>query len=239
MMPSAVMKLRNAVAPASTFYAQVMAQGPVNYWRNGEASGSVMVDEVAAAGTYSGAVSLGNAALYPGAGAGTSIGGNFALGSIGCGSNSIPASLASMTLLTIVRPTFLTGVKLLGVQRDENGSGGTRFWQWRSNGADMEFVKAGTGVFVLSAPSVLAINTTYFLGFEVDASGNYAMYVNGIAVKTGTATPVNYGGAGDPYRIGASAGSAAVLDGRTCENAVFDKVLGPTVHAALFAATGL
>ncbi len=219
----------------STFYAQVMAQGPVNYWRNNEASGSAMVDQVAADGAYTGGVSLGNAALYPGAGAGLTAGG-FGSGAYGR-STALPASLTSMTLLSIIRPTDLTSFHLLGVQRDENEGG--RMFQWRSNGTAMEFVKIVGGVETVAQESMLAINTTYLLAFEVDASGDYTMYRNGIAVKTGTIGGANYGGAGDPWAIGYASGPVCNLAGRTCENAVFNRVLGPTVHAALFAATGL
>lgn len=223
-------------AVGSTLYDLIMAQGPVNYWRNAETSGSVMVDEVAAGGYYTGAVSLGNAALYPGAGAAASAGGNFSGGVFGT-STAYPASLTSMTLISIVRPTDLTGYRLIGVQRDENSGG--RKYQWRSKGSAMEFVKIVGGVVTISQASVLAINTTYLLAFEVDSAGNYAMYRNGVVVQTGAIAAGNYGGSGDPWRIGYASGPNANLAGRTCENAVFNKVLGPSVHAALFAATGL
>lgn len=223
-------------AGPSTLNGLIMANGPVNYWRNGEVSGSVMVDEVATNGAYSGAPSFGNAALYPGAGALTSTGGNFSGGVFGQ-STAFPASLTSMTLLTIIRPTSLSGFGLLGVQRDDNAAG--RMYQWRSNGAAMEFVKIVGGVATVSQASMLVVNTTYMLAFEVDAAGNYTMYRNGVAVKTGNIGGTNYGGAGDAWRIGYAAGPASVLTGRTCENAVFNKVLGPTIHAALFAASGL
>lgn len=228
---------RFGTAPVgSTLYDLIMAQGPVNYWRNGEASGSVMVDEVAADGAYFGSVALGNTPLY--SGGPTTAGGNFSSFNFGS-SSEVPASLTAMTLLTIVRPTSLSGVKLIGVQRDENASAGNRFYQWRSNGADIEFVKIIGGVEVVSAASMLATNNTYLLAFGVDASGNYAMYRNGVSVKTGTMAAGNYGGSGDPWRIGYAAGPATNFAGTTCENAVFNKVLGPTVHADLFAATGL
>lgn len=216
------------------FYDLVIAQGPVNYWRNGEASGTSMVDEVAADGLYLGAPTLNNPPLYPGGP--TAVGGNFDSSNSGYSAES-PASLTSMTLITVVRPTDLTGFRLLGVQRDENGAG--RKYQWRSNGDSMEFVKIAGGVETVSQSGMLAINTTYLLAFEVDAAGSYAMYRNGIAVQTGTIAGGDYGGGGDPYRIGYADGPSTNLVGTTCENAVFDKVLGPSVHAALYAATGL
>lgn len=220
----------------STLYDLIMAQGPINYWRNAEPSGSLMVDEVNADGSYSGSVSLGNTPLYPGGP--TSAGGNFAPPTFGT-SSEVPSSLTSMTLISIIRPTDLTGVKLLGVQRDEGGAFGGRFYQWRSSGSDIQFVKIAGGVEVVAATSLLAINTANLHGFEVDASGNYAMYLDGVPVKTGTIAGGNYGGTGDPWRIGYALGPNANLAGTTCENAVFNKVLGPTVHADLFAATGL
>lgn len=241
MMPFKI--LRNAKSGAgpdygALVYAQIMAQGPVNYWRNADTIGSgIMVDEVNSNGIYYGGVGLAITPLY--SGGLTVAGDNFSLTGILGFSSATPSSMTSMTLLTIVRPTNLSGLKLLGVQRDENGSYGARFFQWRSSGADMQFLNTGAGGFTLTATSVLAINTTYLLGFEINSSGAYAMYVNGAAVKTGVASAYDYGGAGAPYFLGASAGAYTTLDGRTCENAVFNKVLGPTVHAALFAATGL
>lgn len=223
-----------APAVGGTLYDLIMAQGPVNYWRNAETTGSVMVDEVAASGAYTGSVSLGNAPLYPGGP--TTAGVNFNNLTFGQ-STAFPASLTSMTLISIVSPTNLTGFKLIGVQRDENAGG--RRYQWRSNGSAMEFVKIAGGVETVAQESMLAINTTYLLAFEVDAAGNYAMYRNGVAVKTGAIAAGNYGGSGDPWRIGFATGPYTNFVGRTCENAVFNKVLGPSVHAALFAATGL
>lgn len=230
---------RFGAAGGSSFYDLVMAQSPVNYWRNGEASGTVMVDEITTDGTYYGGVNLGNAALYPGPGADTSAGGNFSTAGILGQSTALPSSLSSMTLLSIIRPTNLSGFHLVGVQRDEGGAFGARFYQWRSFNGDLEFVKIAGGVVTVSQPSALLVNNTYLLAFEVDASGNYAMYKNGVSVKTGNIGGTNYGGAGDPWSIGAASGPSTNLVGTTCENAVFDKVLGPTVHAALFAATGL
>lgn len=221
---------------ASALYDTIMALGPVNYWRNAEASGSIMVDEVADDGAYFGAVSLGNDPLYPDGA--TVAGGNFGPSIFGS-SSVVPASLTAMTLITIVRPTALSGVRLLGVQRDESGTFGARFYQWRSNGTDMEFVKIIGGVTTITAPAVLAADNTFLLGIEIGATGNYAMYRNGAAVKTGTIAAGNYGGAGDPWRIGYATGPAANLAGKTCENAVFNKVLGPAAHAALFEASGL
>lgn len=229
--------LGGAGVPAGSFYAQVMAQGPVNYWRNGETSGTAMVDQVAANGILQGSPTLGNAALYPGAGALTSMGGNFSASIYGY-STAVPSSMTAMTIIGIVRPTNLSGVHPIGVLRDDGST--SRKFQWRSNGAALEFVKIVGAVETVSQASMLAINTTYLLAFEVNSGGAYTMYRNGVAVKSGSMAPADYGGgAGSPWQIGYSAGAAASMAGTTCENAVFNKVLGPSVHAALFAATGL
>lgn len=213
-----------------------MAQSPIHYYRNGESSGTVMMNEVGPNGGYSPGLSLGNTPLYP-TGL-TSVGGNFsgsALAATAVG--SIPSTLTAMTLITIVRPTDLTGVHMIGFSADNGVS--QRKFQWRSNGTDIEFVKIPGSVITITAPSMLATNTTYLLGFEVDASGNYAMYRNGVQIKTGTITAgTNYGDV-DQFSLGYSSGASANLEGTTCDNAIFDKVLGPSVHSALFAATGL
>lgn len=65
------------------------------------------------------------------------------------------------------------------------------------------------------------------------------MYKNGTSIKTGSIAAANYGGAGDQYQIGYSTGMAAALNGFTCENAVFNKVLSGARIAAYATAAGL
>lgn len=222
--------------PGLTLYDELIADGPVNYWRNGEPNtAGGMIDEVAADGSYVGSVSMGNPAIYPGSGAPTSITG-FSGTALGV-SAVFPTALTEMTLVSVVKLNATTGFQPVGTNRDENGGG--RKYQWRSNGTAMEFVKIVGGVDTLSQAGVFVAGVSCIVSIEIDASGNYAMYKDGVSIKTGTTGAADYGGAGDQYQIGFVTGIGAAMDGYTCENAVFDYVVGPTRQAAYATAAGL
>lgn len=219
----------------SAFYAAMMAEGPLHYFRNAESSGTVMVNEVGADGAYSPGLSMGNAPLYPGGL--TSIGGNFSnLVQAATSAGAIPSSLPAMTLVTIARPADLSAYHVIGFNADLGF--GARYFQWRSNGTAMEFVKIAGGVTTVSQPGVLTLGASQLLAFEVDSAGNYAMYRNGVPVQTGAIPAGDYGGGGQ-FSLGWSGGAATNFAGTTCDNAIFDRTIGPAAHAALFAATGL
>jgi hypothetical protein len=210
-----------------------MADSPLHYWRNGEASGIAMVDEVAVDGSYIGAISLGNAPIY--VGGPTSVT-TFADGRYGTSAVVSPA-ITAMTLISVVNFNTISGIQPVGVSR--HVSGGDKF-QWRSNGGAMEFVKIVGGVVVVTQASVFSPNTTCIAGFTVDSSGNYVMYKDGAAVKSGTIAPADYGSPGAAaWQLGYPTGMGAALDGFTCENVVFDKVISPVRMAEYATAVGL
>lgn len=223
------------IAGGASLYSLIMAASPVNYWRNGESSGTVMIDEVAADGVYGGAVALGSPALYPGGP--TSVGGFNASGVIWGESTAYAPTLTDMTLVTVIRPTDLTGFKLIGVQRDNNS--GDRKWQWRSNNRHMEFVKIAGGVTTVQWEDAFDLDQAYLVAFEVSAAGAWTMYRDGLPVASGSMPAGSYGGAGDPYRIGYAPGPATALVGTTGDNAVFDHVLGAAAQEAMAVAAGL
>lgn len=225
--------------PGTGLYAEIIADGPVNYWRNGEASGSVMIDEVAADGAYQGAVNLGNPPIYPGAGAPTSATG-FSPSSIYGDSLAFPASLTEMTLVAVTQFNSLSGIQPIGIQRDTGGGG--RKYQFRASGNSIQFVRIQGGVGVYEVTGVLATGTPYIIGCEVDSAGGVTLYLNGVA-QTGAWTvsspaAADYGGAGNDYQLGYF-GGGGTLDGFASENAVFDYVVGPTRQAAYATAAGL
>lgn len=222
--------------PGGTLYDEIMADSPVHYWRNGEASGSVMADEVSTDGSYIGSPSLGNAAIYPGAGAPTCATGFAPFSDYGQSSVD-PPSLAAMTLVAVVQFNSIGGFQPVGASRDLSSSG--RMFQWRSNGAAMEFIKIVSGVSSASTAGVFVAGVTCIVSFEVDSSGNWTMYKDGASIGTGSIPAADYGGAGDDWQIGFVTGMGAAMDGYVCENAVFDYVIGPTRQAAYAAAAGL
>lgn len=221
--------------PGLTLYDELIADGPVNYWRNGEPNtAGGMIDEVAADGAYVGAVSMGNPAIYPGSGAPTSITG---FGGTALGVSAVfPTALTEMTLVSVVKFNTVSGIQPVGVSRDENS---VRKYQWRANGTSMEFIAIVGGVASASQGSVFSAGVACIVSIEIDASGNWTMYKNGVPGSTGTLGAKDYGGAGDQYQIGYVAGMGAAMNGYTCENAVFDYVVGPTRQAAYAAAAGL
>lgn len=225
--------------PAGSLYDELMSDGPVNYWRNGEASlPSPMIDEVAADGTYGGTVSVGNAALY--AGGGTSITG-FSNTALGSSTEFPPSPMAEICIVTVVRFNSLSGVQPVGVQRQTLA--GNPKYQLSSTGSDFRWVRINGGVGVYTVSGAFTTGVTYLIGVEVDSTGATTIYINGVAQTgswtSGAAAPGDFGGAGDSYQLGYFEGGAAALDGFTCDNAIFDYLPGATRQAAYAAAAGL
>lgn len=222
--------------PPASLYSEIIADSPVHYWRNAEASGSVMVDEITTDGSYISTVSLGNPAIYPGPSAPTCAGGNFTSGRFGTSSVTPPA-LNAMTLVSVVKLTGTSGTQPTGPQRDDNAGG--RKYQFRSNGTSLEFVKIVSGVATITQTGVFTAGAACIIAITIDSSGNYVMYKNGASIKTGAIAAANYGGAGDQWQIGYSTGMGAALNGYTCENAVFATALSGARMAAYATAAGL
>lgn len=112
MTPFEVMRYRMA-APTS-LSAMILADGPVHYWRNAEASGAVMADEITTDGQYFSTVSLGNPPIYTG---GPTCASNFSNARFGA-SSVVPVALNAMTLVGVVRLNAVTGFQPVGTNRD-------------------------------------------------------------------------------------------------------------------------
>ena len=234
MMPFSAMRLRKAAGGGgATLYSEIIADSPIHYWRNGEASGSVMVDEITTDGTYSGSPSLGNTPLYTG---GPTCMTGFSGPDYGT-SAVVPGSITNMTLISVVEFNSLSGYQPIGTNRDENAA--SRKFQWRTSGTDMEFVNIPGGGITVTQPSGLSAGVPAIVGISITSGGTYIMYVNGASIGTGSVGTANYGGSGDQWQIGFCTGMAAYMDGYTCENAVFNKVLSGARMAAYATAAGL
>lgn len=220
-------------------YDEIMADGPVHMWRHAESTGAtIMIDEVAADGSYPGSPSFGNTALYAG---GPTCISNF-VGAAGWGESGVIASgLTQMTLLTVAKFNSLSGVKPFGPNRD-NGSG-TRIFQWRTNGSGIEFVRIISGVAVYTVPSVLSTGTSYIIAAEIDSAGNVTIYLNGSAQTgswtLGTPQPADYSAVGNPWTLGFTSGVGAGMDGYLSEDTVFNTLPGASRQAAYAAAASL
>jgi len=218
----------------SSLYTEIMADSPIHYWRNAEASGAVMVDEITTDGAYQGAVSLGNTAIYTG---GPTCASNFSTtGPRGGYSTVTPGAINAMTLVSVVQFNSTSGVQPVGPNRDQ---GSTRMYQFRSNGTSLEFIKIVGSVESVSQAGVFTAGVTAIVAITVDSSGNYVMYKNGASIKTGSIAAANYGGSGDNWEIGYCTSMAAAMNGYTCENAVFNTALSGARMAAYATAAGL
>jgi hypothetical protein len=178
-----------AAAGGLSLFAEVMADSPFMYLRLGEASGTNADNEVGATdGTYSGSYSLANAALYSGGPTSMAITAN--TGRCTWPGTSVPA-LNQMTIGCIVRPNAVTGIRQL-ISRDIDA--GTRFWQYRTNGANLEFVKITGGVQTVSVAHGMSATTAYILHARVTSGGSVSLFKNGALLTTGSVTAANYGG---------------------------------------------
>lgn len=184
---------------AGMVLADVATFGGV-YLRLGEASGTVAENEAGTTeGSYLNTPSLGNAALYTGGltSMRTTAGNQAASFPVA----GIPATMEQMTLGVIVKPAALTGLRHL-VNRDSDAGGGRR-WQFRLNGANVEFVKIPAGAQTVSAAHGMSAGQAHLLMVTVTAGGTVKLFGNGISLGSGSVTPLtNYGGGGLDLLVG-------------------------------------
>lgn len=217
---------------ASSLTDAILSLGPLRYFRHSEPSGTTMVDQIGANGSYNSA-SINQPAIYPG--------GPTCLLTSGSGSyglfSGLPASLTSFSIFTIKKPTNLTG--LHGIVCYDDGTS-NRKWQWRTSNLIMQFVKIpGSVQTVSTAGNVMTLNQANTLGLTVSAAGAVNMYVNGTNVFSGSVTGTDYGGAAGGAQVGYCAGGVMTGDGNYSETALFTSVLTGTDFSNLHAASGL
>lgn len=218
--------------------AEILADNPVWYTRCNETSGTVANDYGSAAtnGTYNGTPTFSQPAIYAG-------GPNCVLldGS-GSDSISIPSSvLTSTTALTLElvhRPTNVSGIQQL-ITRDD-GSGGTRVWQFRRNGTQLELIKIVGGTQSVSFNNFFTLNTAVHVMATITSGGAVTLYRNGSSVATGSfAAGANYGTASlDIYVNRLVPGGTDVGNGDYSEIAIYAAALSGARAAAHASAAG-
>lgn len=170
-----------------TLYAELMADSPWLYMRLGEASGATAENEVGTPeGSYSGSVSLGNAALYSGGPTCYSPSSN--TGRVTYVSGAGASSSAAATFVLVYKPSSVTGIHQL-LTRD--GAGG-RFYQWRTNGANMEFVKITGGVDTKSVAHGMTAGVACIVHVRVTSGGVVTFFRNGASLGGGTLASASY-----------------------------------------------
>lgn len=213
--------------------AAYLADAPALYFPHADAiAATIMENEVGAPGAYVNAPTPGNPAIYTG---GPSTLRTEPSNKHGSYSGTSLPSLPSISIVTIVRFNVLSGFKGI-ISRDEGS--GTRFFQWRTNGAAMEFVNVPVGQ-KFAASGVFTAGVTVMIAITISAAGAIKMYKNGVEVFSGTTgASFNWGAAGNALQIGFMLGGFAA-DAYFSETADFPTVISPTRLADYAAAAGL
>ena len=214
---------RAMMAGGPTLYAELMADSPWLYMRLAEASGTVAENEVASRpeGSYpvGGGVSLGNAAIYTGGPTCYSPSANTGFAVYSPGGSE--ASSSDMTLVLVYKPSSVTGVHQL-LSRDTS-SGGTRYYQWRTNGANLEFVKITGGVDTKSVAHGMTAGVACILHVRVTSGGVVTFFRNGASLGGGTMAAATYlNNSGSGFYVGNRGGvNEAVTGDKYSEAAAF------------------
>ena len=163
------------------YQTEIMGDGPVSYWRFGEASGTSTADLTGLAdGTLSGTAALGADGLLTGD-PNLALDANGSAG-VACGTHT-PHSIDTTGELTVeswVSVPATAAVQMI-VARDDAGAGGTSEWFMAIDASARLWVviynTGGTGALNVTS-SALSTGTTYHLAFTWDGT-TLRLYVNG------------------------------------------------------------
>ena len=163
----------------------------------------------------------------------------------GAGALAVPPTLfqagtsKEISIVSIARFAEAGVVRQI-VSMDRNFDAARR-WQWRLAAGNMEFIKTVGTVESVSGPHGIAAGQAAMFGVEVTSAGAVRGYVNGTLVMTGSVEPAEYS-APTASTIRMMIGRREELEARDAtfsDTALFDRALGPTVHAQLAAAARL
>lgn len=182
--------------PGSAFYDAIMAHSPFMYLRLNEASGAIAANSGSGPdGAYSGSYVLGNAALYPGGGTSYLISGSDARASF-LGAN-VPSLATGLTLGIVTKIASTSGIRYF-INRDNAGSGaGTRHWQFRNDGANIDFLQNKSGLSRILRPHGMSAGDTVFVSATYDPIAGVArVFKNGsqLGLPAAFATGIDLGG---------------------------------------------
>lgn len=216
-----------------TLYDEIIADSPALYFRHAEASGSTMENEVGTDGSYISSPPLGQPALYSG-GPTCMLASSNRYGRVDFG--TFPMSLTAFSIVTVAQFNDLTGFRGI-ISRDPGG--GSRQFQWRMNGTQMEFVKIAGSVESLSQSGALTEDVPHIIGLTVSAVGEVKFYVDGANIFTGSVSAANYGTASSEIEIGyMTGGGGASANAYFSESALFAAVISGTRMADYATAAG-
>ena len=211
-------------AAVSAYRAAVIADGAVGYWRLGEASGTVAVDEIGAAhnGIYEGSPTLGATGL---------ITGDLNTAATFAGANDVAITVSTTILLAsdfslecwIKTNNAGLNTLVFGTYSGTSNSG---------HGIGIYLTNVfvafdGVGAFIVSTPSI-ADNAKHhlcctFTGVSPNVTGR--VYFDGALVGTSASRSITAGGV---LTIASYAGAGGGFSGTMDECAIYNSVLTPT-----------
>lgn len=210
-LPASMGLVRPAASGGATLFDLITADSPLYWFRHGEASGSVMVNQVGTNGSYTGSPALGSTPLYTGGPTCVNFSTTGGLGALNTASAA--PTIGPLTVMTICRFPTISGLRAL-ICFDNGGS--NRRWQWRLNGSSIDWVKIAGGVDTKTYAAGLVTNKVYLLACTIDGSGNINHYVYNITDHTGgvggtsTIATVNYGGTAEFIQVQQCSGGGGI-----------------------------
>ncbi len=208
-------------APATGYAGAVAADGPVSYWRLGDASGTVAADvQGANAGTYLNGVTLGAPSLLTGDPANRAASFDGVNDAVSIPSTSRLSPAAAVTVEAWVRPTSLPGAGTFRSVATKAESYSLQF-----NGGQLEFTTMvnGTRRRAQAPAGALVAGQTYHVVGTYDGT-TQRLFVNGTQVASAGFTG-SMGANTNPVVIGSWDTASEFLAGTIDDVAVYDKAL--------------
>jgi PKD repeat protein len=178
-----------ALAATSSYAAAITADGPVSYWRLGEASGSVAADQLSAnPGAYKPGTTLGSPGALP-ADADTAVAFNGSSGYVSVANATTLNPTDNFTVEAWAKPAALAGTTQAVLHK--GGSTGNSVWQYRigltSGNKWRGTVYVGATAFTVTDPGTPSTANWTHLAMTA-SQGRLVLYVNGNSAATASFT---------------------------------------------------
>jgi hypothetical protein len=221
----------------SAYPTAILALSPVAYWRLNETETARAAfdstENLLHAGQIGGAI-MGNTAIP----AAALIVGDATAGSFDFQPNSVLEAddnalldLGDVFSITaVIRPDSVSGQK--GILAKGSGA-----YYVRTNGTNLELVRAGTAVIVASTGITLATATVYHIVVTKNGA-TVKLWINGVD-RTGSVSDSTMVDTTNVLTIGGQIYNSELFDGRIAEVALFSTALSSTNVGDLFTASGL
>lgn len=234
---------REALAPVNlqadaftALWQLILEDNPRFLYRHNEAPGSVVMANSVPGGTdgsYTAGAYLGEAPVYPGGDADTTLWAKDTR--FGSATGWSPGAMTAFSLECVVNFASLSSYRgLISMHNDQSS------WQWRVTSGVVEFIKIAGGIVTLSATGApLVTGESYHLVVTISSAGVVKIYINGELRLNSTVSPADYGAAGTIQIGWMSGGGGAISDARHAESALYAYALSEEQVLAHYEATGL